>query len=98
MNLTEEQLKTIEEFANMPHFSITNIADVLQVDPDKLGRMILLENSPAAVAFKKGRLMSQAEFGKKLTQLSNQGSGPAQSLVNRLRNETELNSIIEYYG
>ena len=98
MNLTEEQLKNLEEFSKHPQFSIPDLAKILEVDPQQLLSELLLQNTGSTKAYRKGSLLALAEFGKKVTQLSNQGSGPAQTLFAKLRKESEVNTFLNYYG
>ncbi len=98
MVLNDEQLKSIEEFAAFPQFTIQDVANIIEVDGEELMRQILLLNTDAAKAHKTGSLKASAEFGKKVTVLSNQGSGPAQTLMAKLREKSEVNTLIQYYG
>lgn len=98
MNLTNDQLIELENFAKMPQYSITDIAHILQIDVKEFALQIHLPGTAIANAYNKGKLIASAEFGNKITQLSNQGSGPAQTLLAKLKKETEINNLIEYYG
>lgn len=98
MNLSKEKLEMLQDFAKLPQMTIQDIADILQVDRTELHRQLLIPGTEVFEAFQKGKLLASSEFGKKVTQLSNQGSGPAQTLLSKLKNESEINSMINYYG
>lgn len=49
-------------------------------------------------AYKKGRLITVSTHKKKIIALANQGSGPAQSHLEKLRKEEDIDSIRNAWG
>lgn len=94
--LDEKQLQELEELAKLPNFTIKKMALVLGVKEHEL--KLEIENGGAvADAYHKGRLTSEVEFNKKVQLLSNQGSGPAQTLVDKLRRDAEYQELRDHY-
>lgn len=94
--LDEKQLQELEELAKLPNFTIKKIALVLGVKAEDLKQEIDT-GGPVADAFNRGRLTSEVEYNKKVQLLSNQGSGPAQTLVDKLRRDAEYQELRDAY-
>lgn len=94
--LTDEQLIELEELAKLPNFTIRKISLVLKVEEQWLKAMIS-SGGPIADAFNRGRLTNEVEFNKKVNMLSNQGSGPAQTLMDKMRKDAEFQELRNCY-
>ncbi len=66
-------------------------------EPIFLEAMQDVEN-PITRAYNRGKLIAEVEFDKKVIQLSNQGSGPAQSLLYKMRINQEYYTLLASYG
>lgn len=98
MDWTDEILQEVTAFASLPSFTPTMIAIALGLDKESFIRLIEVVDSPAYLAYNKGKLLAKAEFDKRVQLLSKQGSGPAQTLEMKLRREAEVNKLLERYG
>ena len=79
MNLNEEQLKEIEEYAGLM-FTIKEIAIIMNLSYSDLKEEVKNENGNVYLSFKKGRLLIEAKIRKSIFDLAEDGSSPAQSL------------------
>ena len=97
MNLTD-LLNEITDFAKLPSFTPQMVAQAVGIDFNEF--QLALENpeSDIAMAFNRGKLLAKAELDKKIAQLSQQGSGPAQSLQISLIRQSEYYRLLEHYG
>jgi hypothetical protein len=91
--MNSEILEKITELAKMPDFTQSNIARILGIDIE-----LLRKPGPEKDAYDTGVLSGKLELNKKIIQLSVQGSGPAQSLANKLFKQKEIQEMREYYG
>lgn len=98
MILTDEQLKELQELAELPGITSQEIAVILQVNVDEFDVELLNVESVIHKAYNTGKLKSKATFSKKVMQLSNQGSGPAQTLVAKLMRDAEIKNMRDLYG
>lgn len=98
MNWNKEILDDIEELAKLPSFTPLKIAKALGIEYAVFMEQLEDDESPIAQAYNKGQLLSNAEFDKKVIQLSNQGSGPAQTLQRNMKKESEYYKLLESYG
>ena len=98
MNLTEEILNEVTEFAKLPQFTPGMIARAVGIPADEFLEVLENPESALAMAYDKGQLLSKAELDKKVIQLSNQGSGPAHSLNYKMRNDAQYYKLLEHYG
>jgi hypothetical protein len=74
------------------------IARVMGIEEAVFLEALEQKEHPLTIAYDKGQLLALTEFDKKVIQLSNQGSGPAQSLQKNIRKETEYYKLLEHYG
>ena len=81
MDELEERLAQIEEYSSLM-FSREEIADILDVDRQLLTE--LLEDGEYQRAFKKGRLLREAQLRKAIFDLAANGSSPAQAFAAKL--------------
>lgn len=79
--MSPEKLQAIEELAELP-FSTSELAELIEMDENELRAHILNKESDVGKVIRRGRLRTRAEFYAAVIKLSNQGSGPAQSLLN----------------
>lgn len=98
MNWNKEILDELTELAKLPSLTPKQIARILGVDEDEMLDALEDKEHVVCIAYDKGQLLAQAEFDKKLIQLANQGSGPAQTLLNKIKKDTEYNKLLEKYG
>lgn len=94
--MSESELQQLEELAKLPSFTIKKISQVLNVDEDWLREQISA-GCEIADAYNRGRLAADVEFNKKVQLLSNQGSGPAQTLVDKMKKDAEYQELRNYY-
>lgn len=89
-------LADLEQLAGLPGITKLDIGLYFGLGEDEFNDL-LLKNAGARDAYNKGRLVAKVEFTKKIKQLSQQGSGPAQSLLLRLMNNEEFKELRSYY-
>ena len=96
---TKELLSEIEQYAELPGFTIKEIGTCIGMGYAEF-KLELQNNEELRRAFDKGRLKSKVEFNKKVSQLSNQGSGPAQTLLNKLKQDAhaQFQELRDFYG
>lgn len=98
MNLTEEQLKEIEELALLPGLTQDEIAVICDIDPVLFAELLQDQSSDIFKAYNKGQLMSKSQLAKKIKLLSDQGSGPAQALQEKLLRQSKIQNIFNDYA
>jgi hypothetical protein len=98
MRLSEEILTQITEFAKLNTFTPTKIAVALGIQPIEFHAQLKLTDSEIYRAYHTGRLKAEAEFEQSVQKLSSNGSGPAQSLINKLSSQRRVNDIIDFYN
>lgn len=98
MDLSQADLLQIEEIAALPNISDTDIAIALEISLEDLKKITADENHPISRAIRKGKLEQKIILGKKIVQLAKQGSGPAQTLVEKLIRNTEIDNLLDHYG
>ncbi len=81
MDELEERLAQIEQYSGLM-FSREEIADILDVDRQLLTE--LLDEGDYLRAFKKGRLLREAQLRKAIFDLAANGSSPAQAFAAKL--------------
>lgn len=84
MHLTEEQLQTIEEMAEL-FYKLDDIADNIEVDQIKL-QDLYDEKTEVFTRYRKGYLTADIKLRKSIALSAEQGSNPAQILLTNLRN------------
>lgn len=98
MNLTKEQLTEIETLAALPGLTNDEIAIICDIDPKIFQNLIQNPQSELFKAYHKGKLLSKAQLAKKIKTLSDQGSGPAQVLQEKLNRLTETKNLYNEYA
>ena len=91
--LTEEQIYEIQQLATLPRYTKKQVCEILGLE-----YVDMLDDKEFNRAFKSGKLLAAGQFDKKVQALSNQGSGPAQSLLHKMMKERETDEMREYYG
>ena len=90
MELSEEQLKAVEEIAAAA-YSPREVAFQIGLNPSKFVMAVKDEEHPASMAYFKGFLSSEFSVRQSVMTLARNGSSPAQTLANQLFNDTRLN-------
>jgi len=85
MNLTQEQLKRIEDLANRT-IPVQLIAAAIEVDELELIDEICLPGTPARGAYLKGMLQQMVETRESIIKAAHNGSNPAQAELLRFLN------------
>jgi hypothetical protein len=83
MNLSEDQLKEVEEMAGL-FFSVEDIADNLELDDQELEALQLnvqFKTGDFYKAYRKGWLTSEVKLRKSIEKASENGSNPAQQMM-----------------
>ncbi len=93
MNLNEEQLKEIEEYAGLM-FTIKEIAIIMNLSCSDLKKEVQNENGNVYLSFKKGRLLIEAKIRKSIFDLAEDGSSPAHSLSLDLIKKAKMDDIL----
>ena len=90
MNLTDEQLEAIEEFA---HFFLDpkEIAYIIEVDEIQFLKEMENPSSEAHRRYYKGYLSEKARQRKAIQELAAGGSAPAQAMVKAYMDELKVN-------
>ena len=81
MEINDDLLSQIEQYSGLM-FSREEIADILDVDRQLLTE--LLDEGDYLRAFKKGRLLREAQLRKAIFDLAANGSSPAQAFAAKL--------------
>jgi hypothetical protein len=81
-------IQDIEEWGKLL-FTLEETADAVGISYDEL-----LANDEYIKAYKRGRMIAIGTHKKKIVTLANQGSGPAQTLLEKIRKEEEINKIL----
>jgi len=89
MNLTDEQLKQVEEYASY-FFSPKEICIILGIDHKTT---LTIEGSEFSNAYQKGSLLSQAKVRKSIIDLAQKGSSPAQALAVQMMDKIKINNV-----
>lgn len=93
MKYTTEIIEEVKELAQIPEYTPGDIAKIVGVQVEDL-----LSEPQLREAYDYGRLKMRGDFGKKVVTLSNQGSGPAQTLLKKMMIDQEIKTMQEYYG
>jgi hypothetical protein len=96
MVLDKSLLPDLEELASLPGITKRDITLYFGLEEESFDQ-ILLNDSAAKNSYDKGRLVAKVEFTKKIKQLSQQGSGPAQTLLLKLMNNEEFQELRSFY-
>ncbi len=92
MNLSEEQIKEIEEYSGL-FFSVHDIAVIMELDADLFRKEVKDFGSVAYNAFKRGRLLAEAKVRKGVIDLATSGSGPAQTIALRFIEDSKIDDL-----
>ncbi len=92
MNLTKEQLSSIEELSGL-FLTPREIAILLSIDIDAFLECLMLHNSPEYLSYMKGKTQSKKEIREKVIKLAKMGSPQAEALAEKY---IELQEIAEY--
>lgn len=94
MELTPEQLSEVNELAKLA-FTEEQIALILDVDPNEFTLIANDKSSDLYKAFYGGLLESEVIFRRKVVNLANLGSAPAQKLLKQIMDETNLKRLMD---
>ena len=97
MLLTPDILAQIQTLAGTPGQTPASIARACGIPTIDFLAQLALSDSDIYRAYHAGHLLSSAEFGQKVKQLANQGSGPAQTLQHRIAKDTSIKKVQEFY-
>jgi hypothetical protein len=98
MNLTKEQLQEVEELALLPGLTDDEIAIICGIDTVWFSEQLKLPDSDIFKAYNKGQLLSKSQLAKKIKLLSDQGSGPAQALQEKLLRQSKIQNLFNEYA
>lgn len=99
MKYLEEILPEITELAKLASYTPHMIAEVVMIDPAEFLQTIMTDKQhPLTIAYLTGKRLMEAEYNKKVSSLSTQGSGPAQAMLHQMNKEQEFKTFREYYG
>lgn len=98
INLTAEQAAELQDLAELPGQSIKDMCTVMQLNVDEFLNDMADTGSDVYKAIQTGRAITRIAFEKKVVQLANQGSGPAQTLVHKLMKQSRVNDLRDFYG
>lgn len=86
MNLNDEQLQQIEQYA-AAFMTVDQIAALVDMPVDQLREEICLHTKPASKAYRKGKAQSIYDIKSKVVKLAKAGSPQAELLADRYMNE-----------
>lgn len=86
--LTEEELKTIEDMAEL-FYSPDEIAINLQIDADDFALQIKAGNNEIHNSFYTGWFKGDMELRKSIAQASKNGSSPAQTMMKQMQDKSK---------
>jgi IS30 family transposase len=89
MNLTQEELLQIEEQAGL-FLNIEEIALLLNKNKKELKAEIKKENTPANIAYNKGKTITKMELRKNIIKMAKHGSPNAEAMVNKYIKTQEI--------
>lgn len=92
LNLNEEQLKELEEFA-MLHFSLKQLAILVGIELELLQQEMEQDESLVRLAIQRGRLLSEAKLRKTTLDLAENGSSPALTAALKLILDRKMEDI-----
>lgn len=98
IKLTPEQQTELLELSELPGQTPLDICTVMQFNYADF--VVDLSNPLSDVhkVYHTGKAKLSIGFEKKLMQLANQGSGPAQTLANKIMKDSNIRKMREYYG
>lgn len=98
MDWNNETIEQLTELAKLPSLTPSMIARILGLNEADFFDALEDKEHPICIAYDRGQLLALAEFDKKVIQLSQQGSGPAQTLLKNIKKDTEYYKLLEKYG
>lgn len=94
MNLSNEILKEVEQFSEL-FFTPGEIAIIIEVDELAFIKEIQSKEGEIYKAFQKGRLLGEAKTRKSVRELADNGSAPAQQLMQNIKKDSDHRIILE---
>lgn len=88
---TDENLQLVEECGSV-FFTHAETAVACGMSVDVFEREVKMPSSPIYQAFHRGRLISLLNVRKNIIKMATNGSGPAQSMVNKMLEDYEYKS------
>lgn len=92
MNITEEQLATLEELGKC-QFNAEQCAIIIEVKPEELKRELQTKTSAAFQAFNRGRLKAEFEIRKAIYDHASRNSSEAQKLYMKLCEQLKIEEL-----
>lgn len=89
MNLTDEELSLIEEYAGL-FLTIGEIAIMLEKDVPKLIAASKNKTNPVYMAYMKGKIKMKVDIRRKVIKMAIHGSPKAEEQVNKYISDQEL--------
>lgn len=89
MNLTPEELETIEKLAGL-FYTPKQIATILEIDSEIFEAQINAEAGNIYKAYSKGYFQADIELRKSITQSALAGSSPAQAMLRELQKQSKI--------
>lgn len=88
----EELLQQVEEFAGLM-FSRDEIADIIDIDRQRFTEMVTDKEDDVQKAFRRGRLLREAQVRKSIFDLAGNGSSPAQAFAAKLIENAKMEDL-----
>lgn len=98
MNWNNDILEELEALAALPGLTNEEISIILGIESSLFTNEIKKHNSQLSIAYHKGKLLSKSQLAKKIKTLSDQGSGPAQTLQEKLYRQTTIQNLYNEYA
>ena len=92
MTLSHEQLDEVENFAGL-FFTIEEVAEILQLDKDKIIQAYNNPESEFYKLYKKGYLISESKIRKCILDLALRNSSPAQDAIKKIAKDTRNKNL-----
>jgi predicted DNA-binding protein YlxM (UPF0122 family) len=89
--MTEEQLNYVEEYASY-FFSPEEVAEIMGLKKELIEVQMIIDG-PFKSAYRRGQLLKEAKLRKKIFELAEMGSGPAQVLAKQFIDESHTRNI-----
>lgn len=89
MNLNEEQIKDIEEMAEL-FYSPEEIAINIEVDADDFKTQIQAKTGTSFKAYMRGYLKGDMQLRKGIAQAAANGSNPAQQMMREIQKQNKI--------
>jgi hypothetical protein len=89
MNLSEEQIKDIEQMAEL-FYSPEEIAINIEVDADEFKAQILAKSGAPFTAYMSGFFRGDMQLRKGIAQAAANGSNPAQQMLREIQKQNKI--------